>query len=75
MEEVWGKLKDQKLNTILLPVYWELIEKEEEIKENEAELKEILKELVDVCKDKKKSLEGDGNKEESGEPSEDEEKK
>ncbi|OXA80939.1 Beta-galactosidase GanA [Flavobacterium aquidurense] len=29
MENIWPKLKDMKLNTVLTPVYWELIEKEE----------------------------------------------
>ncbi|WP_241775582.1 DUF5597 domain-containing protein [Flavobacterium sp. Root420] len=29
MEPIWSKLKDMNLNTVLTPVYWELIEKEE----------------------------------------------
>jgi len=29
METIWTKLKDMNLNTVLTPVYWELIEKEE----------------------------------------------
>jgi beta-galactosidase GanA len=29
MESIWPKLKDMNLNTVLTPVYWELIEKEE----------------------------------------------
>jgi len=29
METIWAKLKDMNLNTVLTPVYWELIEKEE----------------------------------------------
>jgi hypothetical protein len=44
--------------------YFELIEKEEEIKAHEAELKETLREFVEVCKNKKKNLESNdlGNK-------------
>jgi hypothetical protein len=30
MEPIWLKLKDMNLNTVLTPVYWELIEKEED---------------------------------------------
>jgi hypothetical protein len=29
MESIWTKLKDMNLNTVLTPIYWELIEKEE----------------------------------------------
>lgn len=29
MEPIWTKLKDMNLNTVLTPIYWELIEKEE----------------------------------------------
>ena len=29
MESIWPKLKDMNLNTVLTPIYWELIEKEE----------------------------------------------
>jgi hypothetical protein len=45
----------QGLEKIWQSIYFELIEKEEEIKESEAELKEILREFVEVCKNKKKS--------------------
>ncbi|HRU63926.1 MAG TPA: beta-galactosidase, partial [Paludibacteraceae bacterium] len=30
MKGIWGKLKDMNLNTVLAPVYWELIEPEED---------------------------------------------
>src|SRR6056297_159807 len=57
-EKIEGKIsKLQDLEKDWQTTYFELIEKEEEIKNHEAELKEFLKEFVDVCKHKKKSLE------------------
>ncbi len=47
--------------------YFELIEKEEEIKTHEAELKDLLKEFVDICKNKKKSLESNKGREPNNE--------
>lgn len=49
--------KLQKLEREWQKVYFELIEKEEEIKDEEKELKETLKEFVKVCKHRKNSLE------------------
>ncbi len=43
-------------------IYFEMVEKEEEIKDEEAELKKVLSEFVDVCKRRKKSLENDEQK-------------
>lgn len=37
--------------------YFEMVEKEEEIKEQEKELKQLLREFVEICKSKKKTLE------------------
>lgn len=42
--------------------YFELIEKEEEIKDAERELKKMLKEFVKICKHKKDSLENEKTK-------------
>jgi len=42
-------------------LYFDLIEKEEEIKDREEELKKLLSEFVEVCKRKKKELENGDN--------------
>jgi hypothetical protein len=63
-EKIESKIsKLQDLEKDWQTTYFELIEKEEEIKNQEAELKEFLKEFVDLCKNKKKSL-NSGKKEE-----------
>jgi hypothetical protein len=64
----------QGLEKVWQSIYFELIEKEEEIKEGEAELKEILREFVEVCKSKKKSSGKNGVKKQKkeGEKKEDE---
>ncbi len=49
--------KLQELEKDWQSTYFELIEKEEEIKDYESELKDLLKEFVGVCKNKKKNLE------------------
>ena len=67
--------KLQELEKVWQSVYFELIEKEHEIKEQEEELKTLLKDLVQVCKDKRKNLDGEESKKGLGEPSKNEEKK
>ncbi|MGD9276136.1 MAG: hypothetical protein PVJ67_03100 [Candidatus Pacearchaeota archaeon] len=53
-EKISGKiLKLQELEKIWQTAYFELVEKEEEIKEQELELKELLAEFVKICKSKK----------------------
>ena len=57
-EKIASKIsKLQELEKDWQSTYFELIEKEEEIKNHEAELKDFLKEFVQICKNKKKSLE------------------
>lgn len=63
-EKIDAKIsKLQELEKDWQSTYFELIEKEEEIKNHEAELKEFLKEFVQVCKNKKKSLESSKGRE------------
>ncbi len=60
INEKTGKLQD--LEKEWQEIYFQLIEKEEEIREEEAELKEDLSEFVELCRKRKKSISHNGQR-------------